>query len=55
MNYWGRTGGLSVVPPCVFVAVDSCYFQAGVTGASDVGFFWHSNIFGGPALTRDQI
>jgi hypothetical protein len=54
MDYWGRSGGLSVVPPCVFVAVDSHSFQAGITGPSDAGFFWHSNIFGGPALTRDR-
>jgi hypothetical protein len=55
MDFWGRTGGLSVVLPYVFADVNSSSFQARTTGVSDIGFLWQMNIFGGPALTREQF
>ena len=55
MDFWGRTGGLSVVLPYVFAEVDSRSLQARTTGVSDIGFLWQMNIFGGPALTREQF
>ena len=55
MDYWGRTGGLSVVLPYVFADANSSSFQARTNGVSDVGFLWQMNIFGGPALTREQF
>ena len=30
-------------------------FRASTNGVSDVGFLWQMNIFGGPALTREQF
>jgi hypothetical protein len=54
MDFWCRTGGLSVVLPYVFAEVDSSSLQARTTGVSDIGFLWQMNIFGGPALTREQ-
>ena len=55
MDFGGRTGGLSVVLPYVFADTKSGNFQASTNGLSDVGFLWQMNIFGGPALTREQF
>jgi hypothetical protein len=55
MDYWGRTGGLSIVLPYAFIDTAAGPFRASTNGASDVGFLWQMNIFGGPALTREQF
>jgi hypothetical protein len=55
MDFWGRTGGLSIVLPYAFANTSSGTFQASTNGVSDVGFLWQMNIFGGPALTREQF
>jgi len=55
MDYWGRTGGLSIVLPYAFIDTTAGPFRASTNGASDVGFLWQMNIFGGPALTREQF
>jgi hypothetical protein len=55
MDFWGRTGGFSVVLPYVFADVNSSFLQARTSGVSDIGFLWQMNIFGGPALTREQF
>ena len=55
MDYGGRTGGLSIVLPYAFADTNSGSFQASTNGVSDVGFLWQMNIFGGPALTREQF
>jgi hypothetical protein len=36
MDFWGRTGGLSVVLPYVFANANSSSFQARTTGVSDI-------------------
>jgi hypothetical protein len=53
MDYWGRTGGLSVVLPYLYVQTSSGSNGTAVHGVSDVGFLWQINIFGGPALSRE--
>jgi len=55
MDLAGRAGGLSVVLPYAFIDTKSGLFQASANGVSDVGFLWQINIFGGPALTREQF
>ena len=55
MDYWGRTGGLSIILPYAFVETSSGSFQASTNGFSDVGFLWQMNIFGGPALSREAF
>ena len=52
MDYWGRTGGLSIVLPYAFANTSSGTLRASTNGVSDIGFLWQMNIFGGPALTR---
>ena len=55
MDYWGRTGGLSLVLPYALIDTSAGPFRASSNGMSDVGFLWQMNIFGGPALTREEF
>jgi Putative MetA-pathway of phenol degradation len=55
MDFWGRTGGLSVVLPYAFIDTSAGPFRASTNGASDLGFLFQTNIFGGPALTREEF
>ena len=55
MDFWGRTGGVSLVLPYAFIDTSAGPFRASTNGVSDVGFLWQMNIFGGPALTREQF
>ena len=55
MDYWGRTGGFSLVLPYALIDTSAGPFRASTNGFSDVGFLWQMNIFGGPALTREQF
>src|SRR5271166_774600 len=55
MDYWGRTGGVSIVLPYAFLDTSAGPFQASANGASDIGFLWQMNIFGGPALTLSEF
>ena len=47
--------GVSIVLPYGFLDTSSGPFRASANGASDIGFLWQMNIFGGPALTREQF
>ena len=51
----GRTAGVSAILPYVFIDTDSAAFRASNNGVSDVGMLWQINLFGGPALTREQF
>ena len=55
MDYWGRTGGVSIVLPYAFLDTSAGPFRASANGASDIGFLWQMNIFGGPAVTRAEF
>ena len=55
MNYFGRTGGISVILPYTYLEASSDAFRASNQGLSDIGFLWQMNIFGGPALTKEQF
>ena len=55
MDYWGRTGGVSIVLPYLYVKSSSGSNRTAVRGVSDVGFLWQMNIFGGPALSREAF
>ena len=55
MDYWGHTGGLSIVLPYLYVESSSGSNSTAIGGVSDVGFLWQMNIFGGPALTREEF
>ena len=41
--------------PYAFIDTSAGSFRASANGASDIGFLWQMNIFGGPALTRAEF
>jgi len=55
MDFLGRTGGLSIVLPYAWIDTSAGPFRASTNGVSDVGFLLQMNIFGGPALTREEF
>jgi len=55
LDVWGRTAGISFILPYVYLKASSDAFRASNHGVSDIGFLWQVNIFGGPALTREQF
>jgi hypothetical protein len=55
MDYGGRTGGISVIFPYRSLNASSDAFRASNQGVSDISLLWQMNIFGGPALTREQF
>jgi hypothetical protein len=55
MDFLGRTGGLSIVLPYAWIDTSAGAFRASTNGVSDVGFLFQMNIFGGPALTREEF
>lgn len=55
MDFLGRTGGLSIVLPYAWIDTSAGPFRASTNGVSDVGFLFQMNIFGGPALTREEF
>ena len=55
MDFWGRAGGLSIVLPYAVANTSSSAFHGSTNGVSDVALLWQINIFGGPALTREQF
>ena len=44
MDYWGRTGGFSLVLPYALIDTSAGPFRASTNGVSDVGFLWQMNI-----------
>lgn len=55
MDFGGRTGGLSVIVPYVSANANTGETRASNSGFSDIGVMWQTNLFGGPALTREQF
>jgi Putative MetA-pathway of phenol degradation len=55
MDYWGRTGGISLILPYRHMEASSDVVRASNQGPSDLGFIWQINLFGGPALTKEQF
>lgn len=54
-DFWGRTSGVSIVLPYAFIDTAAGPVRASTNGASDLGFLLQTNIFGGPALTREEF
>lgn len=54
MDFWGRTSGVTVVLPYTYVET-SAGGGASVQGISNIGFLVQTNIFGGPALSKQDF
>ena len=44
-----------MILPYTYLEASSDAFRASNQGLSDIGFLWQMNIFGGPALTKEQF
>ncbi len=55
MDFFGRTAGISAILPYAALDASSNAFSASNQGVSDVGFLLQTNIFGGPALTKEEF
>jgi hypothetical protein len=44
MDYWGRTGGLSVIFPYRYLNASSDAFRASNQGISDIALLWQMNV-----------
>ena len=55
MDFFGRTAGISAILPYIALDASSNAFSASNQGVSDVGFLLQTNIFGGPARTKEQF
>lgn len=55
MDWGGRTSGVTLILPYAVVNTNAGPFSESTNGVSDVGFLLQTNIFGGPALTREQF
>jgi hypothetical protein len=55
MDFAGRTAGMSIVLPYLYAESSFGSNSATVHGVTDVGFLLQTNIFGGPALSREEF
>jgi hypothetical protein len=55
MDFGGRTSGITLILPYAVINTNAGPFRASTNGVSDVGFLLQTNIFGGPALRREQF
>lgn len=55
LDYWGRTGGFSLVLPHHYLNASADNFSKSNQGFGDAGILWQINLFGAPALNREQF
>ncbi len=55
MDYWGRTGGVSIVLPYRYIESTSGSTEPRSVVSPISVFLWQMNIFGGPALTKQAF
>ena len=55
MDFGGRTGGVSAIIPYVVANARTNGTHLSNNGLADFGAMWQMNIFGGPALKREQF
>jgi hypothetical protein len=55
MDFWGRTGGVSVIIPYLNLSLDAGGYNTQQAGVGDLSFALESNIFGAPALSKEEF
>ncbi len=55
MDFGGRTGGISAIFPYAVANASTGGSDLSNNGLSDLGAMWQMNLFGGPALRREQF
>jgi hypothetical protein len=55
LDFWGRTGGVSVIVPYLNLSLEAGGYNTQQAGLGDLSFALESNIFGAPALTKEEF
>lgn len=55
IDFWGRTGGVSVILPYVDLSLDAGGESYETAGIADLSFAWEVNIFGAPSLSKEEF
>jgi hypothetical protein len=55
LDLWGRTGGVSVIVPYLNLSLEAGGYNTQQAGVGDLSFALESNIFGAPALTKEEM
>ena len=55
LDFWGRTGGVSVIVPWARIGFETGDFTLQEEAIGDLGFAWEVNLFGAPALSREAF
>jgi hypothetical protein len=55
MDFGGRTGGVSVIFPWAEARVETDQYGLVERGQGDIGMAWEVNLFGAPALSKEQF
>ena len=55
MDFWGHTGGVSVIVPDVDLSLDTGDYDYQTAGLADLSFAWEVNLFGAPALSKEEF
>lgn len=55
MDFWGHTGGISVIAPYLDLSLDAGGYDAQQDGVGDLSLAWEVNLFGAPALSKEEF
>jgi hypothetical protein len=55
MDFWGHTGGVSVIAPYLDLSLDAGGYDTQQNGLADFSFAWEVNLFGAPALSKEEF
>jgi hypothetical protein len=55
MDFWGRTGGVSIIVPYLDLSLDAGGYNTQQAGLGDLSFALESNLFGAPALSKEEF
>jgi hypothetical protein len=55
LDLWGRTGGVSVIVPYLNLSLEAGGYNTQQAGVGDLSFALESNIFGAPALSKEEM
>lgn len=55
MDFWGRTGGISLIAPYTIINGKYESYEYKNHGLGDFAFAWETNLFGAPAMTRKEM
>jgi hypothetical protein len=55
MDFGGRTGGISVILPWAEASLETDQYGLVESGQGDIGLAWEINLFGAPALSKEQF